>query len=179
MRWLMFWAPRGLRGLGSWSRGCGAMLALWVLAAGAGCAPAQGPEAVLKPLEERRARAIIEEAIKKSGMEPTAPRVIKLKRNGAELSEDMRIGEGPYSVAYLTRDEEKKLAGSIAPRDPDDDQLRLEPGANGEIVLILWAQNYRFDESVNHTATAITAERKLRRDVTDFIQHVVVPGKGK
>jgi hypothetical protein len=134
---------------------------------------------VLKPLEERRARAIIEEAIRAGGMDPTPPHVIKLKRNDAQLSEDMRIGEGPYSIAYLTYDEEKKLAGSIAARDPQAVDLRLEPGADGEIVLILWAQNYRFDEGEEHTATAITAERKLRRDVADFIQHVVKPGKGK
>lgn len=149
------------------------------LFAGLACAPAKGPDQVLKPLEERRARAIIEEAIRAGGMDPTAPHIIKLKRNEAELAEDMRIGEGPYAVAYLTYDEEKKLAGSIAARDPKDEQLRLEPGRDGEIVLILWAQNYRFDEGEDHTATAVTAERKLRRDVADFIQHVVKPGKGR
>ncbi len=143
------------------------------------CGPSKGPETVLKPLEERRARAIIEQAIVSGGMTPTAPQIIKLKRNDARLSEDMRIGEGPYSVAYLTYDEEKKLAGSMAARDPNAQQLRLEPGADGEIVLILWAQNYRFDEGELHTATAITAERKLRRDVSDFIQHVVKQGKGR
>lgn len=149
------------------------------LLCGLACAPAKGPDQVLKPLEERRARAIIEEAIRAGGMEPSAPQVIQLKRNEADLSEDMRIGEGPYAVAYLTYDEEKKLTGSIAARDPKDEQLRLEPGKNGEIVLILWAQNYRFDEGEEHTATAVTAERKLRRDVADFIQHVVKPGKGQ
>lgn len=143
------------------------------------CGEARGPEKVLKPLEERRARAIIEEAIRAGGMEPTAPKTIKLKRDGALLSEDMRIGEGPYAVAYVTYDEEKKLHGSIADRDPNDENLRLEAGADGEIVLIVWAQNYRFDEGEEHTATAVTAERKLRRDVADFIQHVVAPGKGK
>jgi hypothetical protein len=133
----------------------------------------------VKPLEERRARAVIEQAIRDGGMEPTAPHIVKVKRSGAQLSEDMRIGEGPYSVAYVTYDEEKKLDGMIAARDPNDENLRLEPGAGGEIVLILWAQNYRFDEGEEHTATAVTAERKLKRDVADFIQHVVKPGKGK
>ena len=56
------------------------------------CAPAKGPETVLKPLEERRARAIIEDAIRRAGMEPTPPKVITLKRQEAKLSEDMRIG---------------------------------------------------------------------------------------
>lgn len=144
-----------------------------------GCTPAKGPDKVLKPLEERRARAIIEEAIRQSGLEPTAPQVITLVRKEAQLSEDMRIGEGPYAVAYLTYDEEKKLSGIIPDRDPNDENLRLEKGNNGEIVLIIWAQNYRFDQGEEHTATAITAERKLRRDVNDFIQHVVKPGKGK
>jgi hypothetical protein len=144
-----------------------------------GCSPAEAPDSVLKPLEEARARAIIEDAIRAGGFEPTAPHVIKLRRDGAALSEDMRIDKGPYSVAYLTYDEEHKLAGSIAERDPADDRLRLEQGVEGEVVLILWAQNYRFDAGEEHSATAITAERKLKRDVSDFIQNVVRSGKGQ
>jgi hypothetical protein len=143
------------------------------------CSPAAGPDTVLRPLEERRARAIIEEAIKAGGLAPTPPRIIKLRANDGELSEDMRIGEGPYAVAYITAGEEKKLAGLIAARDPDTQDLRLEQGRDGEIVLIVWAQNYRFDQGHDHTATAVTAERKLRRDVADFIEHVVKPGKGR
>ena len=150
----------------------------WIVLA-LGCTPAKGPDRVLKPLEERRARAIIEEAIRHGGMTPTSPHIITLKRKDAQLSEDMRIDDGPYAVAYLTYDEEKKLAGIIPDRDPEAEELRLEKGTEGEIVLIVWAQNYRFDSGEEHTATAITAERKLRRDVSDFIQHVVKPGKGK
>lgn len=144
-----------------------------------GCTPPDAPDSVLRPLEEVRARAVIEDAIRASGLEPTAPRVIKLKRDGADLAEDMRVGDGPYSIAYLTYDEEHKLAGSIADRDPADDRLRLEQGRSGEVVLILWAQNYRFDAGEEHSATVITAERKLKRDVSDFLDKVVKAGKGQ
>ncbi len=156
----------------------GGAIATGVLLLATGCGPAKGPDTVLRPLEERRARAVIEQAIRAAGLEPTAPRVIQV-RSKADLSEDMRIGQGPYAIAYLTRGEEKKLAGKIAQRDPQSQDLRLEQGTDGEIVLILWAQNYRFDQGEEHTATAVTAERKLRRDVADYIEHVVKPGKGR
>ncbi|HHH30810.1 MAG TPA: hypothetical protein ENK57_21040 [Polyangiaceae bacterium] len=143
----------------------------------AGCGPAQNRAVSLKPLEERRARAIIERAIIDNGETPVRPRVVEV--SGKELTEDMAIEGGTYGVAYITREEDKALAGAIPARDPEATELRLVRGAKGEVVLVVWEQNYRFDESSEHTATAVTAERKLARDVSDFVLHVVKQGKGK
>jgi hypothetical protein len=142
-----------------------------------GCGAGQAKAVSLKPLEERRARAIIEEAIQSSGESPAQPRVIVV--GGKDLTEDMAIDGGTYGIAYVTREEEQALAGAIPARDPDATDLQLVRGEKGEVVLVVWEQHYRFDESSEHTATAVTAERKLRRDVSDFVLHVVKQGKGK
>ena len=144
-----------------------------------GCAGAQQGATQLKPLEERRARAIIESAIVDNGSQPARPRIITIANSGAELTLDMAIEGGPYGVAYVTREEQQRLAGKLPPRDPESDQLRLVKGQDGAVVLVVWEVDYRFDESTEHTATAITAERKLKRDVSDFVNHVVKPGKGQ
>lgn len=143
----------------------------------AGCGPPQNRVVSLKPLEERRARAIIESAIANNGETPIRPRVVDV--SGKPLTEDMAIEGGTYGVAYVTREEESALAGAIPARDPEASELQLVRGSNGEVVLVVWEQNYRFDESSEHTATAVTAERKLQRDVADFVLHVVKQGKGK
>jgi len=146
-------------------------------AAISGCGPARRPAVSLKPLEERRARAIIERAIAGNGETPVRPRVVDVK--GKKLTEDMAIEGGPYGIAYVTREEEKALSGALPARDPEGTDLQLVRGAEGEVVLVVWEQNYRFDESSEHTATAVTAERKLERDVADFVLHVVKQGKGR
>jgi len=142
-----------------------------------GCASAPHRAAELKPLEERRARAIIEKAILDSGSKPQQPRVVKV--NARELTMDMAIAGGPYGVAYITRAEAKQLGDVLPRRDPDSDQLRLVRGEDGAVVLIVWEVDYRFDFSSSHSATAVAAEGKLKRDVADFVQHVVKPGKGR
>lgn len=146
-------------------------------AAVVGCGPAQNRAVSLKPLEERRARAIIERAIVDNGERPVRPRVVDV--SGKQLTEDMAIDGGTYGVAYVTREEESALVGAIPARDPEATDLQLVRGSGGEVVLVVWEQNYRFDESSEHTATAVTAERKLGRDVSDFVLHVVKQGKGK
>jgi hypothetical protein len=142
-----------------------------------GCGGAQRGETELRPLEERRARGIIEDAIVASGAAPERPRVIKV--SGKDLTLDMAIGGGPYGVAYITRNEQQQLAGVLPKRNPESDQLQLVRGEDGAVVLIVWEVNYRFDQGTDHSATAVTAERKLKRDVSDFVLHVVKPGKGQ
>lgn len=149
----------------------------FLLLLASGCGGAQTADTQLKPLEERRARAVIEMAIVDSGAQPARPRVVMVE--GKEIALDMAIAGGPYGVAYITRSEQAALAGVLPPRDPQSDQLRLVRGANGEVVLVVWEVDYRFDEGREHSATAVTAERKLKRDVSDFVTHVVKPGKGQ
>jgi hypothetical protein len=150
-----------------------ALLALSAL----GCGGAQRGDTELRPLEEHRARGIIEDAIVSNGMKPARPRVVTV--SGKELTLDMAIEGRPYGVAYITRDEQQTLADVLPARDPESDQLRLVKGHDGAVVLVVWEVDYRFDQGSDHSATVVTAERKLKRDVSDFLIHVVKAGKGQ
>lgn len=132
----------------------------------------------MRPVEERRARAVIEKAISGEGMSPAPPRDVTLD-GGAVLSEDMSVADTKYGVAYLTVPEAKALGASIPPYEPDREELRLVRGTDGEVVLILYEQAYEYDAGETHTVTAVTAEAKLDRDVGDFVLHVVKPDKVK
>lgn len=143
----------------------------------AACSGAQGPtDSVLKPLEERRARAIIEQALVDSGARPVKPRSLTMP-DGSLLTEDMAIEGGTYGIAYITTMEESKMSPALPKRDPESDQLQLVRAGDDAIVLLLWEQNYRFDAGSEHSATALTAERKLKRDVSDFVLHYAQQGK--
>jgi len=149
-----------------------------LLAAGLGCGGAQRRTQQLRPLEERRARALIEEAMTDNGEKPSRPRQIILP-SGQALSEDMAIEGSRYGVAYVTAPEAAEVSGSIPAYDPDATELKLVRGQNGEVVLVLYEQSYRYDAGETHSTNAVTAERTLKRDVNDYLLHVVKPDKVK
>jgi hypothetical protein len=148
-------------------------LAVALLAAtAAGCSGAQvAGDQALRPIEERRARAVIEEALLDNGMKPAPPRQHTLG-DGTQIEEDMAIDGEPYAVAYVTTAEEKALGASVPRQANENDPLALVK-AEDTIVLLLFEKNYRYDAGGDHTVTIVTAERRLKRDVTDFVTHVV------
>jgi len=85
----------------------------------------------------------------------------------------MAIAGESYGIAYLTEREAGKVGTSVPEYRPDEEQLRLVSGTEGSITLILYEQNYRYDAGETHETTAITAEKRLARDVSDFVLHVV------
>ncbi len=142
----------------------------------AGCDDAKAPAVVLKPLEERRAHAIIERVVNENGGRAHPGRDLNL--GGWTLREDAVVGDGPYGVAYLTDDEVKDSKGQIPPYEPERQELRLvRPG--DAIVLVLYADAYRYDVGEEHSATIVTAEKTMERDISDFIVHVVKMDKGR
>jgi hypothetical protein len=169
-----------IAGLTSWARlGRAALflVALTCLALSTACGPAQTrPETALKPLEERRARGIIEQAVLDNGSRPVKGRLVKLA-DGTDMTEDLALKDEVYGIAYITAREAELLGKSLPERSPDSQQLRLVRGTGGAIILLLWETDYRYDAGEQHTATAVAAERKLSRDVADFILHVVKQGK--
>jgi hypothetical protein len=137
------------------------------------CSGAQDhPSTVMRPVEERRARGVIERALLDNGMRPAEGRVVTLPGN-ASLTEDLAIEGERYGIAYLTAPEAEHAGKAVPPFNPDDDQLRLVAGQDGTITLVLYEQNYRYDAGETHEATVITAEKKLARDVSDFVLHYV------
>ncbi len=108
-------------------------------------------------------------------MAPRPGRTFELEQ-GYELHEDALIGAGPYGVAYLS-EHEAKLAGAALPkRNAESTQLRLlRPDAEA-VVLLLYQDAYRYDVGEGNTATIVAAEKRLERDVADFLVHVVKVG---
>ena len=113
-----------------------------------------------------------------NGVRPARPRQITLP-SGQAFSEDMAIEGSRYGVAYVTVSEAEKVSGSIPAYNPDSTELKLVRGQGGEVVLVLYEQNYRYDAGVTHSTNAVTAERTLTRDVNDYLLHVVKPDKVK
>ncbi len=74
-------------------------------------------------------------------------------------------------MAYLTQ-------ADLAPLDPSTDLPPRKKGSDmpilesdGTVILLLFAADYSYDDLVGekHESTAITAEKKLVRDVRDFL----------
>jgi hypothetical protein len=132
----------------------------------------------MKPLEERRARAIVARVIEESGKSPKPGRTFEMA-GGYKLIEDARIGGSPYGIAYIT-EEEREAAGEQLPRyDPDSTVLRIVRPSDGAVVLVLHDLAYRFDARGDDNATAVTAEKTFERDVADFMVNVVATGAGR
>jgi hypothetical protein len=144
-------------------------------AAACGGSQSQGGS-VIRPLEERRARALIEEALLAGGVTPARPRSVELP-SGSDLIEDMAVESTKYGVAYLTRLEQTALGAAVPAFDPNKLDLTLARGGDGEVVLLLYEQAFEYDAGADHTTNIVTIERKLKRDVTDYVLHVVKPDK--
>ncbi len=145
-----------------------------VLVFAAGCGEPSSAVSMMRTLEQRRAQAIIEKALTQNGVNPRPGRTFKLE-GGDSLREDFSVPSSPYGIAYITEDEATKLAKALPKRDIGS-KLRLFRPNKSDIVLLLYQDNYKFDIGGKHSATALTAEKTLDRDVTDFVLHVVKQG---
>lgn len=150
------------------------LVALYLLVAGLlGCGGGQSrPTSVLKSIEEVRARGIIEQALFDNGTKPAKGRVVELQAGGT-LTEDMGIEGEIYGIAYMTEPEASKVGAAVPSYQRGNEQLRLVKGKDGSITLVLFEQAYQYDAGEEHSSNIIAAEKKLGRDVADFVVHVV------
>jgi hypothetical protein len=80
-----------------------------------------------------------------------------------------------YGVAYVSPNERTQLGKALPARTPDmGDALQLVHGIGADAdktILILQDKDYTYDDQVGtaHEETTITAERKLARDIHDFL----------
>jgi hypothetical protein len=138
----------------------------------AACSEARAPAVSLRPLEERRAQAIIERVVEQSGLAPKRGRTFELS-NGFRLREDVVIGEGPWGIAYVSQEEIRESGGQIVNRDPESSKLRIMRPAENARVLVLYEDAYRYDVGEGNTVTIVTCEKTLEKDVADFIENAV------
>jgi hypothetical protein len=140
-----------------------------------GCAtPEPKPPNATQPLDERRAVGIIMQVYKDAGTAASAGRPVRLA-TGRSLRVDVGTEGRRYGVAYLTGADLALLdeKADLPPHAPGGD-LPVVQGAGPDIdavILVLFAEDYQDDDfrGTEREATGIAAERKLARDVRDFL----------
>ncbi len=129
----------------------------------------------MRPIDERRAIPIIAQAYADSGESAAEGRDIKLA-TGKMLHVDVGTIGHKYGVAYLTTGDISALDAKtdLPPHVAGSSDLPIVTGGGSDadtIVLVLFADDYQYDDLAGeqHEATTITAEKKLTRDVRDFL----------
>lgn len=166
---------------GKGSRGCArgsvaglfpGALAAW-LAMGCGGPPPRAPNPT-RPLDERRAVEIVLSAFRAEHDRGLTGRTLQLP-SGKPLEVDVTGAGHKYGVAYVTANERHALGNSVPMPEPGmEDALHLVHGTGQDYdakILVLHDTNYLYDDQVGeqHEQTVLTAERKLERDVRDFV----------
>mgnify|MGYP003493443241 CR=1 FL=1 len=139
-----------------------ATLALaFVAACGSGPAKSANPT---RSLDERRAVQVTAQAFHDEHDAPVPGRAIPIAEVKA-LEVDV-MGDGrKYGVAYVTPNERAALGAALPARAADmGDALQLVHGIGADAET-------RYDDQIGtaHEQTTITAERRLARDVRDFL----------
>jgi hypothetical protein len=126
------------------------------------------------PLDEQRALTVIAQAYKDAGAVPAEGRAIRLS-TGHSLRVDVGTDGHRYGIAYLTAADRATLdpKTDLPPHVPGGD-LPVVQGAGPDVdavILVLFADDYQYDDFVGaqREAPGIAAERKLTRDVRDFL----------
>jgi hypothetical protein len=148
----------------------------WVLAmvAAACAAPEAKQPNPMRPIDERRAIPIIAQGFKDESETPSEGRDIRLA-TGKSLRIDVASAGHKFGVAYITAADLATLdaKADLPPHTPTGDLPIVQgTGPDAEaVVLILFADDYQYDDLAGeqHEVTTITAEKKLMRDVRDFI----------
>ena len=147
-------------------------LALFFLAACAG-QEAKQPNP-MRAIDERRAIPIIAQVYQDSGQSPAEGRDMRLS-SGKTLHIDVGTAGRKYGVAYLTNGDLSGLdpKADLPPHTPGGDLPVVQgAGEDGDaVILLLFAPDYQYDDLAGeqHESTTITAEKKLARDVRDFL----------
>jgi hypothetical protein len=151
----------------------GLLLLGLLTAAGCGGPPPKAPNP-RRSLDERRAIEIIARAFRDEHDNPAPGRKVEIA-HGKLLGIDVGSEGRKYGVAYVTPNERAELGTALPGRDPSmGDALQLVNGMGEEEttrILVLHDTDYTYDDQVGtrHEETTITAERKLARDVRDFL----------
>lgn len=124
-------------------------------------------------MDEPRAQNIIARTFQTEGIDPEAGRTFALSTKDSPKLEVAAQGH-KFGVIWLTHDLEKEIASFLPKHDNDEGSLVVLDGAgasSGGHALVLWETDYMTDDlsGASHSETQIAAERKLERDVRDFL----------
>ena len=144
--------------------------ALATAAGAVGCRTSAPTPTFPRPLDESRALSIIVDAYREGGQVASGGRDLLLS-SGRTLRVDVGTTGHQYGVAYVTKADADELDSSRdlpPPMGADDLPLVQGSGPDSDaVVLVLLAARY-----VVHAPDGVLAiddERRLRRDVRDFL----------
>lgn len=145
-----------------------ALALAFVLAA---CAP-EPPRAPheMRPVAEDNAAEIIGRTFRTRDLVPERDRMVHLSRT-KQIRLQIAAAEHRFGVAYLTDAEVAQLGDAVPERPRGSDALVVLRGEQGTRILVLFERDYVQDDSEGeeHTKTTIAAQRKIERDVRDFL----------
>ncbi|MBK7581773.1 MAG: hypothetical protein IPI67_16390 [Myxococcales bacterium] len=156
-----------------WAGKLAAPLFALAFALGCGGGPAKSANPT-RALDERRAVQVIAQAFHDEHDAPVPGRPVQIAE-GKLLEVDVMSDGRKYGVAYIAPNERQALGAALPKKAPEmGDALQLVHGIGSDSdtrVLILQDTDYRYDDQVGtaHEETTITAERRLARDVRDFL----------
>ncbi len=138
-----------------------------------GCAtePAKSPHPQ-RPLAESRAVELIARAVSDERLTPTTGRLVSLPRERA-LQVDVAVAGRQLAIAFVTAPERTALGSAIPAHDVGSNALSLvrDPNHPDTRILILHDLGYMTDEQEGEEreVTSVMVERRLQRDVKDFL----------
>jgi hypothetical protein len=149
------------------------LAALLLVVACADDTPSSRTPTQAKPMDEARAQGVIAKTFQGEGVEPEAGRTFSLSAKDAPKLEVAAQGH-KFGVIWLTHDLQTQIASFLPKHENDEGSLVVLDGASvdtGGHALVLWESDYMTDDlsGAGHSETQIAAERKLERDVRDFL----------
>jgi hypothetical protein len=151
-------------------------LAAFVTIACAACGEdaslAHAPSAA-RPMDEPRAQDVIAKTFQAEGVDPEAGRAFTIA-SGKTLKLEVAASGKKFGVLWMTRDVSRELASFLPAHQNDDGALVVLNGVGPDTkshVLALWEGDYVTDDlaGASHSETEIAAEKKLERDIRDFL----------
>jgi hypothetical protein len=145
------------------------IVTLAALAGGCADDPPRAPH-LMHPIPEDRARELIARTFREAGVAPEVNRYVRLGKDDKRVRLEIAAAGHMFGVAYLTADDWEK-AGDALPPHSRNDSLVVATGEGGTKILCLFASDYGEDDQTGNErrATTIAADRRLERDVRDFL----------
>jgi hypothetical protein len=133
------------------------------------------PPHALHPIPEDRARQLIARTFRDAGIATEADRLVHVGKDDKQVRLEVAAVGRSFGVAYLT-DKDWEQAGDALPARGAKDSLVLATGEGGTKILCLFASDYGEDDQSgdDRAASTIAADRRLARDVKDFLHRAEV-----
>jgi hypothetical protein len=147
----------------------GAALTLGVGFLGCAADPPRAPH-TLSPIPEQRARELIGRTFREAGVATEVDRFVRVGRDDKHVRLEIAAAGRKFGVAYLTPNDWERAGDALPPRSSSN-ALVVATGEGGTKILCLFASDYSDDDQTGdeRTSTTIAADRRLERDVRDFL----------